>query len=160
MSRPGDTETLPDTVLPAELEIDFPIAGRERELCWLRGTWRQSRRGYGRIVFVSGSAGSGKSRLASELAVFALPHGAVVSYAGAGGAGAALAVSALRDAVSDPRATLLVLDDLEALGDTLAAALRELFDAVEAGPQWWSGAARSRCSPGAGRAGRPGKPCR
>ena len=136
------TETRPVAVLPVELEIDFPIAGRERELSWLRGTWRQSRRGYGRVAFVSGPAGIGKSRLASELAGFALLQGAVVSYAGAGGAAAALAVSALRDAVSDPRATLLVLDDLEALGDTVATALREQFDAIEAGPTMVAGLLR------------------
>ncbi len=56
--------------LPIELEPDSPLVGREHELAWLRGTWRQARRGYGRVVFVSGlardrevAAGRGACRL-------------------------------------------------------------------------------------------------
>src|SRR5919108_188448 len=55
----------PAPPLPIELELDTPLVGREHELAWLRGTWRQARRSYGRVVFVSGPAKTGKSRLAS-----------------------------------------------------------------------------------------------
>jgi len=39
------------------------LVGRDDELHWLRGTWRTCRRGRGRVVFVSGPAGIGKTRL-------------------------------------------------------------------------------------------------
>jgi class 3 adenylate cyclase/tetratricopeptide (TPR) repeat protein len=44
-----------------------PLAGRESELQMLEGFYRQARGGQGRIVFVSGDAGIGKSRLLLEL---------------------------------------------------------------------------------------------
>src|SRR5919198_271840 len=99
--------------LPIELELDTPLVGREHELAWLRGTWRQARRGSGRVVFVSGPAKTGKSRLAAELAGFAHSNGAVVSYAGAGGTAAALAQSAVRAAIAAQQPTLVVLDDFD-----------------------------------------------
>ena len=120
--------------LPIELELDTPLVGREHELAWLRGTWRQARRGYGRVVFVSGLPKTGKSRLAAELAGFAHSNGAVVSYAGAGGTAAALAQSALRDAIADRQPTLVVLDDFDVTGESVAPTLAELVDAIETLP--------------------------
>jgi len=118
--------------LPLELEPNGPMLGREHEFSWLRGTWRQVRRGYGRVVFVSGPAQTGKTRLAAELAAFARSDNAAVTYAGAGGTAAALAVSALREAVADQRPTLLVLDDLDVTGEAVAPTLAELFEAIQA----------------------------
>ncbi|HYZ18816.1 MAG TPA: AAA family ATPase [Gaiellaceae bacterium] len=124
----------PAPPLPIELELDTPLVGREHELAWLRGTWRQARRSYGRVVFVSGPAKTGKSRLASELADFAHSSGAAVSYAGAGGTAAALAQAAIRDAVTDPRPTLVVLDDFDVTGEAVAPTLSELVDSIETAP--------------------------
>jgi WD40 repeat protein len=120
--------------LPIELEPDSQMAGRENELSWLRGTWRQARRGHGRVVLVSGPAQIGKSRLAAELAVFAHSQGAAVSYAGAGGIGVALAASALRAAIADSRPALVVLDDLDITGETVVPTVADVFDSIEAAP--------------------------
>src|ERR1043166_4567463 len=135
--------------LPIELELDTPLVGREHELAWLRGTWRQARRGYGRVVFVSGLPETGKSRLAEEVAAFATSTGAVVSYAGAGGTGAARAQSAVRDAIADRQPTLVVLDDFDVTGEAVAPTLVELADAIETAPTLVLGLVRD---PAAGRA--------
>jgi WD40 repeat protein/class 3 adenylate cyclase len=120
--------------LPIELELDTALVGREHELAWLRGTWRQARRGYGRVVFVSGLAKTGKSRLVAEVARFAHSSGASVSYSGAGGAAAALAQSAVRTATAGRQPTLVVLDDFDVTGEVVAPTLAELVDAIETGP--------------------------
>jgi class 3 adenylate cyclase/tetratricopeptide (TPR) repeat protein len=44
-----------------------PLVGREHELVTLRGYLAQARQGHGRVVFVSGEPGIGKSRLLLEL---------------------------------------------------------------------------------------------
>jgi class 3 adenylate cyclase len=132
-TRPRRDVATPASVVPPpiELEPDSPMEGRDSELSWLRGTWRLACRGHGRVVFVSGPAEIGKTRLAAELAAFALSDGAAVSYAGGGGAAAALAVSALRDAVADPWPTLVVLDDLDVTGETVASTVAALLDSIE-----------------------------
>ena len=117
--------------LPIELEAEAPLVGRARELSWLRGTWRQARRGHGRIVFVSGPPGIGKSRLAAELAAFARGLGAKVAYTGAGGAAAALAANGVRDTATEAQPTLLVLDDLDGIADAVAPVLEEHFEVLE-----------------------------
>ena len=124
----------PPTPVPLELEPDGPIVGRERELAWLRGTWRQVERGRGRVLVVSGPAGIGKTRLAAELAGFVHAGGPLVSYAGAGGTAAADATSALRGAVIDPHPSLLVLDDLDATADIALPGVEELREEIESGP--------------------------
>ena len=122
------------SALPIDLELATPLVGREHELAWLRGTWRQARRGYGRVVVVSGPAKTGKSRLAAEVAGFAHSSGATVSYAGAGGTAAALAQSALRDAIADRQPALVVLDDFDVTGDSVAPTVTELVDVIETRP--------------------------
>lgn len=111
--------------LPFELETDFPIAGRDRELAWLRGAWHRARRGSGGVVFASGPAGVGKTRLAAGLAGMARDDGARIRYVGAGGTAAAVAQASLADAVRTDEPTLLVLDDLDATGETLVTALAD-----------------------------------
>jgi len=130
-ARPSSAEASVE-LLPIELEPDSPLVGRERELSWLRGTWRQVLRGHGRVVLVSGPAQIGKSRLAAELAAFARSYDAGVASARAGGTAAALAVSALHEAVAEPGPTLVVLDDLDVTGEAVVPSLAELLDAIEA----------------------------
>jgi WD40 repeat protein/class 3 adenylate cyclase len=130
----AETQSAEPPPLPIELELDTPLVGREHELAWLRGTWRQARRGYGRVVVVSGLAKTGKSRLAAELARFAHSNGAAVSYAGAGGTAAALAQSALRDATVARQPALVALDDFDVTGEAVAPTLAELVDTIETAP--------------------------
>ena len=61
---------LPRVELPPQLEAGSPLlAGRERELHWLRARWQEATAGGPRIALVSGPSGIGKTRLAAELAV-------------------------------------------------------------------------------------------
>jgi WD40 repeat protein/class 3 adenylate cyclase len=120
--------------LPIELTSDSPLIGRGHELAWLRGTWRQVRRGSGRIVILSGPAQIGKSRLAAEIAAVAHSDHARVAFAGAGGIAAALPAATLRDAVAEPPVTLVVLDELDVTGEAVAAAVSDVLDAIEASP--------------------------
>ena len=59
----------PSVALPAFLSRPepVPIVGRRAELDALRAEWRRSARGDPRVVVVRGGAGSGKTRLVSEL---------------------------------------------------------------------------------------------
>jgi WD40 repeat protein/class 3 adenylate cyclase len=111
--------------LPLELDTSTPMVGREHELRWLRGTWRQARRGDGRMVFVSGPSGIGKTRLVAELAEFARQSGGVVRLAAGGGIGTASALSEINRIKTVESPTLLVIDELESLGDAVLKALEE-----------------------------------
>ena len=106
------------------------LVGRDGELHWLRGTWRTCRRGRGRVVFVSGSAGIGKTRLADELAELVAAGGDDVIRATGGGDAAARAALALEAAAAAQRPTLVVLDDLEPIADQVAEHLSARFDAI------------------------------
>jgi WD40 repeat protein/class 3 adenylate cyclase len=111
-SRMAAGDRSPATELPTELDDATPLVGRDHELRWLRGTWRQAGRGRGRVVFVSGAAGTGRTRLAGALAAYAAAGGADVRYAGPGGTGAADAVAAVARATEASAPTIVVLDDL------------------------------------------------
>jgi class 3 adenylate cyclase/tetratricopeptide (TPR) repeat protein len=60
------------------------LIGRERELAALRDRWRSASAGSGQVVVIEAEAGTGKSRLARELAVEATGHGASVAIGEAG----------------------------------------------------------------------------
>lgn len=120
--------------LPVELDTDMPLVGRERELSWLRGTWRRARRGYGCIVFLSGPTGCGKTRLAAELASRASSEGARVAYIGPGGAATALALAAIDEAAAAAVPAILILDDLDALGEDVARRLEDSIADLERRP--------------------------
>ena len=103
----------PAAELPRELEGGSPLlAGRERELAWLRERWAESESGRARIALISGPAGIGKTRLAAELAAGLHRAGASVFYAPGSGPPEA-ALEAIRPAGEGESPTLLVLDDAD-----------------------------------------------
>ena len=116
--------------LPSELDADLPLIAREHEMRWARGTWRQVRRGRGRVLIVSGASGIGKTRLAAEIAADVEALGGAVRYSGAGGTAIADIVGSIEAASTTTVPTLVILDDLDAAGEraatTLAQALEEL----------------------------------
>ena len=120
--------------LPLELERETPIVGRDAELSWLRGCWRQARRGDGRVLVVSGPSGSGRTRLAAELAAAVTGQSGHVEYGGSGGTALALAEAHLRSAAGAAHPTLLVLDDLDVLGEEFAASIGERRVEIEQRP--------------------------
>jgi WD40 repeat protein/class 3 adenylate cyclase/energy-coupling factor transporter ATP-binding protein EcfA2 len=116
--------------LPAQLDPPSPLlAGRERELAWLRGSWREARRGRGRALLLAGAAGMGKTRLAAELARQLAAEGAPVLYASCRGE-----VRAVQDAVAVAAAAeqpcLAVVDDLDVAGAETIATLEELAGTI------------------------------
>jgi WD40 repeat protein/class 3 adenylate cyclase len=119
--------------LPPELDDPVPLVNREHELRWLRGTWRQVRRGRGRILFVSGPDGIGKTRLAAELAVHVRTSGGAVRYGGSGGAAGAETLAAIGESRSAEAPTLYVLDDLGVFEDSVAA-LAESMETIASRP--------------------------
>ncbi|MDP8956979.1 MAG: hypothetical protein M3N24_08485, partial [Actinomycetota bacterium] len=120
--------------LPPELDAFTPLVDREREMHWLRGTWRQARRGQGRVVFVSGPSQIGKTRLAAELAAEVAEKAGRVRYAGPGGTATAIAMSAVREAVEAAEPTLVILDDFDVSGGEAAHALAEAEHAIHSRP--------------------------
>ncbi|GAC1538137.1 MAG: hypothetical protein NVS2B17_11740 [Candidatus Velthaea sp.] len=62
----GATSAIDDE--PTHETAALPFVGRGIEMERLRATWSRAARGRGGVVFVSGEAGIGKTRLASELA--------------------------------------------------------------------------------------------
>jgi WD40 repeat protein/class 3 adenylate cyclase len=127
---PDETGEPSDRAVPPELTPITPLVDREREMRWLRGTWRQVRRGHGRILLVSGPAQIGKTRLAAELASFVHADGADVRYSGPGGTGTALAMSAIRGVTLARHPVLLILDDIDVAGPAPSQALGELCDEI------------------------------
>ena len=98
--------------LPRQLEGGSPLlAGRDRELRWLRKRWQEAEAGRTSVALVSGPGGIGKTRLAAELAAEVQPEAAVLYAAGSGAPDAALEV--IRGAQEGERPTLLVLDDAD-----------------------------------------------
>ena len=146
----GSVEPRADgAMLPPELDPLSPLVDREREMRWLRGTWRYVRRGYGRVLFVSGPRQIGKTRLAAEIAAHVRDEGGRVRYAGPGGAGTAMALAALRDTLASNLPTLLVLDDVDVAGSPVAEALLNARPDIEARPLMVLGLLRSAdASPG------------
>jgi WD40 repeat protein/DNA-binding SARP family transcriptional activator len=102
----------PPRELPRQLEGGSPLlAGRDRELRWLRKRWAEAEEGRMRIALVSGPGGIGKTRLAAELAAAVQPEATVLYAAGSGAPDTAL--DAIRGAQQNELATLLVLDDAD-----------------------------------------------
>ena len=120
----------PAAELPRELDAAAapPLVGRDGELAWLRKRWERAGRGAGALVTVTGPRGSGKSRMAAELAAEAHRFGATVLYAT--GTGVAEGVfGALKRAREATRPTLLVVDDADQVGADVLAELDDLTHA-------------------------------
>ena len=84
--------------LPPELVASTPLLGRDRELELLRAAWEEACAGRGGVAVVVGPPGSGRTRLAAELAGEAHRQGARV---------------ALEMLPGNRRRTLIVLDDAD-----------------------------------------------
>ena len=121
--RLGDGGPLPAALDPSGRRL----AGRQSELAWLRTAWRAAAGGQGRVCVLAGPEGSGRTRLAAEVASEAHAAGAAVAYAPRLEAGAAIADAM---AAASRRAVLLVLDDLDALPDPSALHLSEVAAAA------------------------------
>ncbi len=121
------------TPLQPELDDRTPMAGRDEDLSWLRGVWRQARRGRGRVVLVSGPAGVGKTRLAAELAAYVAASGSPVHYSGTGGSGRGEAFAAVTEARAGTRGGLWVVDDLHLYPEAVAG-LSEALDSIGSRP--------------------------
>ena len=119
--------------LPIELDEALPVVGRDAEMAWLRGTWRQVRRGHGRVILVTGPAGIGKTRLAAAFASVVFEDGDSVRYAGAGGAAGAETLAAIRAACATSLPGLWVLDDLGLYRECVASLGASLHE-IESGP--------------------------
>src|SRR5262249_8157883 len=117
-----------DRRIPPELDPLTPIVGREHEMRWLRGTWRQVRPGRGCVLFVPGPARIGKARLAGEIASHVHSGGGLIRYAGPGGVATAMALSAIQAARVAATPMLLVLDDVDLGGPAVAHELLGSFD--------------------------------
>jgi WD40 repeat protein/class 3 adenylate cyclase len=121
--------------LPLELDEATPMVGRDGDLSWLRGMWRQARRGHGRVVFVAGPAGIGKTRLAAELAhqVSAGAGAGAVYYCGGGGTGQAETLAAIAAAQTAGSPGLWVLDQPNLYPEAITALL-QAADGIESRP--------------------------
>ena len=121
--------------LPAELDVAgaATLAGRSEELGRLRARWERARAGDGGVVALAGARGSGRTRLAAELAGEVHRAGCAVLYAPAATPeeGLRALIGRALDAASP---TLLVLDDLDRANgdDGLAGELRELAHTLRA----------------------------
>jgi WD40 repeat protein/DNA-binding SARP family transcriptional activator len=104
--------------LPAELRRADPLfVAREDAMTCLRGLWADAERGRGGVVLVAGPAGSGRTRLAAELAHHAHARGAVVrlrSEQARAGGGLSRPASIAEAAAGRP--VLLILDDVDRPG--------------------------------------------
>jgi WD40 repeat protein len=132
--------------IPAELDPLTPLVDREHEMRWLRGTWRMVRRGGGRVLFVSGPAQIGKTRLAGEIAAHVHADGGAIRYAGPGGAATAMALSAIREAREASTPTLLVLDDVDVAGPQVAEELEASLEVLSGHPVLVLGLLRDRAA--------------
>jgi DNA-binding SARP family transcriptional activator/WD40 repeat protein len=116
----------PARELPRQLEGGSPLlAGRDREMDWLRKRWHDAEAGRPLVALLSGPAGIGKTRLAAELAVEVQRTGAAVLCAGGSGA-PDNALGTIRSAQESERPTLLVLDDADDASPALLEAAAAL----------------------------------
>jgi WD40 repeat protein/DNA-binding SARP family transcriptional activator len=120
-------DATPARDLPRQLEGGSPLlAGRDRELRWVRKRWAEAEAGRTRVALLSGPPGIGKTRLAAELAAAVQPEATVLYAAGSGAPDAAL--GAVRGAQQGELPTLLVLDDADDASPALLEAAASLAE--------------------------------
>ncbi len=131
---PGLDAPPPIVELPVQLEGGSPLlAGRERELRWLRQRWEEARGGRVVCAVVWGPPGIGKTRLVAELAAEVQRAGAAVLFAG-GGEVAGAALASVAEAEGSHRPTLLVLDYADDAPPAVLAAAAALAHEPEGRP--------------------------
>ena len=126
------------TPRPAELPDELAAAarpallGRTAELDWLLARWERAASGRGELVLITGPPGIGRTRIAAELAEEVHRRGDAVLFASGAAPDGAVRQAIDRTRVAE-RATLLVLDDVDAADadakrglDALAGALPRL----------------------------------
>jgi WD40 repeat protein len=121
--------------VPRELELATapPLVGRDADMIRLRARWHRACGGVGSLVSLIGGPGTGKTRIAAELAGEAHRESATVHYAsGSGSPGATTA--AIGDAREASRPTLLVLDDLDHADASVRGELTDLAAALSGLP--------------------------
>jgi WD40 repeat protein/DNA-binding SARP family transcriptional activator len=128
-----DPRSLGPPELPAGLRGIAPaFIGRDTVLACLCGFWADAERGRGGVVLVSGPAGSGRTRLAAELAHHAHGRGAAVQLVGEHSGpegGQASPAGLVRSAAGRP--VLLVLDDVDQSGPAAVALLEAAAEAAQ-----------------------------
>jgi WD40 repeat protein/class 3 adenylate cyclase len=117
------TATSEGLELPDELTDATPLVGRAAVTRWLRWWWRRARHGHARIVVVEGSEGSGRTRIAAEIAAEVHAAGHPVTYV-SGSTGSSQAIDEIAAGVD--RLGLIVVDDLELASGPILDALRRL----------------------------------
>ena len=118
--------------LPPELDASAmpPLSGRSKELAWLGERWDEAQGGTGGVVTVAGASGSGKMRLAAQLAASVHDGGADVLYASGSGPADAL-LAAVRSVRRPARPTLLVIHAADRAGAETLAELDALVAEIE-----------------------------
>ena len=118
----------PVMLVPSELPGPVPgCVGRDEELAALEAALDEAATTNGQARVLIGGAGYGKTRLVAELAHRAARRGVLVRY----GAGSA----ALEALVADPdRLTLVILDDIDRIGDAEVARVAAWVRASQARP--------------------------
>jgi WD40 repeat protein/DNA-binding SARP family transcriptional activator len=115
--------------LPPELDTTTapPLVGRDDELAWLHLRWEKARDGAGGLLIAAGPRGSGKTRIAAELAGGVNRRGDAVIHVG-DATPTQTALGVLRALPDTARPTLLVIDDAdqadaELVGELASSAL-------------------------------------
>ena len=95
------------------------------------------------MLFVSGPAQIGKTRLAGEIAAHVHADGGAIRYAGPGGAATAMALSAIRGA-REASTPAFVLDDVDVAGPQVAEELQASLEVLSGHPVLVLGLLRDR----------------
>ena len=129
LDLPAPAEAGPARELPQALAPVGPVfAGRSAELAWLRAAWTRATDGRGGVVFVAGTQGMGKTRLAAALAQEVHDQGARVLY-GRCAASASDPLQPFADALASVGASPAELPGPGA-GQSLAARSQALADVL------------------------------